>query len=79
MMRFIDCDFQPIRQGDVVYFDGYYTVKMDDEGAYYLASHHVHTAQTPFNEDVSLNADNARLIKVLRGDERSERHYQFHS
>ena len=55
MTRFKDMHGTPIILGDTVFFDGHYTVKQNEDGQYYLKSHHKHKAVTPFNEDVLLN------------------------
>ena len=65
MTRFKDVHGTPITLGDTVFYDGYYTVKQYEDGQYYLKSHHKHKTVTPFNEDVPLDADNARLMEVL--------------
>ena len=57
MEIFKDMHGTPINLGDTVFYDGYYTVKRNEEGEYYLKSHHKHKAVTPFNEDVLLSEE----------------------
>jgi hypothetical protein len=50
--------------GDTVFYDGHYTVKQNENGQYYLKSHHKHKAVTPFNEDVMLNETIASEVYI---------------
>ena len=57
MTRFKDMHGTPINLGDTVFYDGHYTVKRNEDGQYFLKSHHKHKTITPFNEDVLLNEE----------------------
>ena len=64
MTRFKDMHGTPIILGDTVFYDGHYTVKQNEEGQYYLKSHHKHKVVTPFNEDVILNETIASEVHI---------------
>ena len=40
MTIFKDMHGMPIILGDTVFYDGHYTVKQNEDGQYYLKSHH---------------------------------------
>ena len=54
----------PIILGDTVFYDGHYTVKHNEDGQYYLKSHHKHKTVTPFNEDVVLDETIASEVYI---------------
>ena len=54
----------PIILGDTVFYDGHYTVKQNEDGRYYLKSHHKHKTITPFNEEVLLNETIASEVYI---------------
>ena len=64
MTIFKDMHGMPIILGDIVFYDGYYTVKQNENGQYYLKSHHKHKTVTPFNEDVLLNETIASEVYI---------------
>ena len=64
MTIFKDMHGMPIILGDTVFYDGYYTVKQNEDGRYYLKSHHKHKIITPFNEDVLLNETIASEVYI---------------
>ena len=64
MTTFKDTYGIPIALGDTVFYDGYYTVKQNEDGQYYLKSHHKHKTVTPFNEDVLLNEEVASELYI---------------
>ena len=54
----------PIILGDTVFYDGHYTVKQNENGQYYLKSHHKHKTVTPFNEDVLLSEEVTNKVYI---------------
>ena len=64
MTIFKDMHGMPIILGDTVLYDGHYTVKQNEDGQYYLKSHHKHKAVTPFNEDVVLDETIASEVYI---------------
>lgn len=64
MKKFKDINGMPIILGDTVFFDGHYTVKQNEDGQYYLKSHHKHKTVTPFNEDVLLTEEVASELYI---------------
>ena len=64
MTRFKDMHGMPIFLGDTVFYDGHYTVKQNEDGQYYLKSHHKHKTVTPFNEDVLLSEEVANELYI---------------
>ena len=64
MTIFKDMHGMPIILGDTVFYDGYYTVKQNENGQYYLKSHHKHKTVTPFNEDVLLSEEVASELYI---------------
>ena len=46
MTRLKDIHGMPIILGDTVFYDGHYTVKQNEDGQYYLKSHHKHKTVT---------------------------------
>ena len=64
MTIFKDMYGMPIILGDTVFYDGHYTVKQNEDGQYYLKSHHKHKAVTPFNEDVVLDETIASEVYI---------------
>ena len=64
MTTFKDKHGKTIILGDTVFFDGHYTVKQNEEGQYYLKSHHKHKTVTPFNEDILLSEEVASEVYI---------------
>ena len=64
MTIFKDMHGMTIILGDTVFYDGHYTVKQNEDGRYYLKSHHKHKTITPFNEDVLLNETIASEVYI---------------
>ncbi len=64
MTGFKDMHGMPIILGDTVFYDGHYTVNQNEDGQYYLKSHHKHKAVTPFNEDVMLDETIASEVYI---------------
>ena len=64
MTIFKDMHGMPIILGDTVFYDGHYTVKQNEDGQYYLKSHHKHKAVTPFNEYVVLDETIASEVYI---------------
>ena len=64
MTIFKDMHGMPIILGDTVFYDGLYTVKQNEDGQYYLKSHHKHKTVTPFNEDVLLSEEVASELYI---------------
>ena len=64
MTNYKDMHGMPIILGDTVFYDGRYTVKQNEDGQYYLKSHHKHKTVTPFNEDVLLSEEVASELYI---------------
>ena len=64
MTIFKDMHGMTIILGDTVFYDGYYAVKQNEDGQYYLKSHHKHKTVTPFNEDVLLSEEVASELYI---------------
>lgn len=64
MTIFKDMHGMSIILGDTVFYDGHYIIKQNEDGQYYLKSHHKHKAVTPFNEDVMLDETIASEVYI---------------